>query len=90
MEEKAPAGYLETFMGKLKEQSFLIILMIGVIYVQNRQFSERIEDHKKIEEKQQQYINDMIKNERDMLIERTKYLVEQRDKYIEKLLEGSK
>jgi pheromone shutdown protein TraB len=90
MEEKAPSGYLETFMGKLKEQSFLIILMIGVIYFQNRQFTERIEEHRKTEEKQQQYINDMIKSDREMLLERTKYLVEQRDRYIEELLNKNK
>ena len=89
MEEKS-SGYIETFMGKLKEQSFLIILMIGVIYFQNRQFSERIDEHRKTEEKQQQYINDMIKSDREMLLERTKYLVEQRDRYIEELLNKNK
>jgi len=89
MEEKS-SGYVETFMGKLKEQSFLIILMIGVIYFQNRQFTERIEEHRKTEEKQQQYINDIIKSDREMLLERTKYLVEQRDRYIEELLDKNK
>jgi pheromone shutdown protein TraB len=89
MEGKS-SGYIETFMGKLKEQSFLILLMIGVIYFQNRQFTERIEEHRKTEEKQQQYINDMIKSDREMLLERTKYLVEQRDRYIEELLNKNK
>ena len=89
MEGKS-SGYIETFMGKLKEQSFLIILMIGVIYFQNRQFTERIEEHRKTEEKQQQYINDMIKSDREMLLERTKYLMEQRDRYIEELLDKTK
>jgi 23S rRNA maturation-related 3'-5' exoribonuclease YhaM len=89
MEEKS-SGYIETFMSKLKEQSFLIILMIGVIYFQNRQFTERIDEHRKTEDKQQQYINDMIKSDREMLLERTKYLVEQRDRYIEELLNKNK
>jgi hypothetical protein len=29
-------GFFDVFISKLKEQSFVIILMLGVIYYQNR------------------------------------------------------
>lgn len=83
-------GFADTFLSKLKEQSFLIILMIAVIYYQNAQFVERIEEHRRIEEKQQAYIDALIKEDRQTLMDRTKYLADQRDKYVEDLISKSK
>ena len=31
-------GFMDTFLYKLKEQSFVILLMLGVIYYQNNLF----------------------------------------------------
>jgi hypothetical protein len=76
-------GFLDVFLSKLKEQTFVIVLMLGVIYFQNRMFVERVESHKETIEKQQNYIDKLVDDERTRLIEREKYLVDQRDKYVE-------
>ena len=76
-------GVLDVFLSKLKEQTFVIVLMLGVIYFQNRMFTERIESHKATIEKQQNYIDKLVDDERTRLIERERYLVEQRDKFVE-------
>ena len=36
------SGFADTFLSKLKEQSFVIILMLGVIYYQHRMMEERV------------------------------------------------
>jgi hypothetical protein len=76
-------GFLDVFLSKLKEQTFVIVLMLGVIYFQNRMFVERVESHKETIEKQQNYIDKLVDDERTRLIERERYLVEQRDKFVE-------
>ena len=35
-------GFTEAFLSKLKEQSFVILLMLGVIYYQHRLMEERV------------------------------------------------
>lgn len=35
-------GFTDVFLSKLKEQSFVIILMLGVIYYQHRLMEERV------------------------------------------------
>ena len=88
-EEKSQqtTGFIEIFLSKLKEQSFVIVLMIIGLYFQNESFNQRIVAHKSTIEKQQQYIDKLIDEERNRLIEREKYLIEQRDKYVEETLE---
>ena len=36
------SGFADTFLSKLKEQSFVILLMLGVIYYQHRLMEERV------------------------------------------------
>ena len=36
------SGFIDIFLSKLKEQSFMIILMLSVIYYQNRLMEERV------------------------------------------------
>jgi len=88
-EEKSQqtTGFIEIFLSKLKEQSFIIVLMILGLYFQNESFNQRIDSHKATIEKQQQYIDKLIADERNRLMEREKYLIEQRDKYVVEVLE---
>jgi len=37
----------DTFFTKLKEQSFTIILLVGILYYQNVNFKSQIEEYKK-------------------------------------------
>ena len=79
-------GFFEVFISKLKEQSFVIVLMLVGLYYQDRTFEERITAHKSFQEKQQQYINKLIEDERDRFSQREKYLMDQRDKYVEEMM----
>jgi len=84
--ENNSSGFFDVFLSKLKEQSFIIVLMLGVVYFQNKMFTERIANHRETEKQQQDYINKLVDDERARLIERENYLIEQRDKYVEDAL----
>ena len=58
------SSIIDTFLSKVKEQSFIIILMLGGLYYQNKLFEEQIE---------------IMRN-------REEYLVQQRDKYVEDII----
>lgn len=83
-----PQTLAGTFFDKLKEQSFTIILLVGIMYYQNTIFTKQVEDLKKEVDERDKIILDMAKEERNRLLEREKYLAEQRDKYIEDLNES--
>lgn len=76
----------DIFLSKLKEQSFTIVLMLGVIYFQYKTYNERIDAHEITIDKQQEYIDKLLDDERNRLIQRNEYLIEQRDKYVEELI----
>ena len=78
----SPSSFLEVFLSKLKEQSFTIVLMLGVIYFQNKMFRERISRHETIEAKQE-----LLIEKKSQSYEREKYLIEQKDFYIQRILE---
>ena len=73
----------DTFFSKLKEQSFTIVLMIGVIWYQGRMMEERVAYWQKIYEEQKAYIQETDKEDKQIMLERIKYLQDQRDKYAE-------
>ena len=79
-------GFTDTFLAKLKEQSFVIILMLGVIYYQHRMMEERVGFWQKQCEDQDLYIKQNTKEDKDILLERIKYLQDQRDKFVETAL----
>jgi len=72
-----------TFLGKLKEQSFTIILMIAGLYYQNQIFQQQLDRYDLIVTQKQEYINKIVDAERDRMIEREKYLIGQRDQFVE-------
>lgn len=77
------SSVMGTFIDKLKEQSFTIILLVGIMYYQNTIFTQQMEEYKKSVEDKEKIILQMAKEERERLLEREKYLVSQRDKFIE-------
>jgi len=79
-----------TFVDKLKEQSFTIILMIGGLYYQNQIFESEITRYNKLVNEKQDYINRIVDAERERMIAREKYLMTQRDEFIEMLKENHK
>lgn len=86
----SPTNFIEVFLSKLKEQSFTIVLMLGVIYFQNKMFRERIAHHEINESKQELIIEKLNQEQKFQGLEREKYLLEQRDFYVERVLEFKK
>jgi hypothetical protein len=74
-----------TFIDKLKDQSFTIILMIGALYYQNQIFQQEIQRYDAVVKEKQEYINKVVDAERERMIEREKYLMAQRDGFIKQL-----
>jgi len=76
------SGFVDTFLSKLKEQSFIIILMLGGLYYQNKVFDDQLDRYKQLVDEKQKYIDVMVSAERDRLLIREKYLMEQRDAFV--------
>ena len=76
-----------TFIDKLKDQSFTIILMIGGLYYQNQIFQSEITRYDAVVKEKQEYINKIVDAERQRMIEREQYLMNQRDEFIQTLIE---
>lgn len=76
----------KTFFDKLKEQSFTIILLVGILYYQNMNFKIQLEEYKKMIDEKETLILKLTDEERARMIERNQYLMEQRDKYVEELI----
>jgi hypothetical protein len=76
-----------TFLDKLKEQSFTIILMIGGLYYQNQMFQQQLDRYDANVKEKQEYIDKIVDAERERMIAREQYLMKQRDEFIEMLKE---
>ncbi len=88
---KSPTeGITEVFFNKLKEQSFTILIMLGVIWYQGRMMEERVAYWQKLYEEKEIYIEQTTKNDKSIMLDRIKYLQEQRDKYVEEAIIGFK
>ena len=46
--EESNSGFTDVFLSKLKEQSFTIILMVGMLIYQNKVFNEQLDRSEKI------------------------------------------
>ena len=77
----------ETFLEKLKVQSFTIILLVGIMYYQNMLFTQQMNEYKKMIQQKEELILKLTEEERIRLIEREKYLIQQRDGFIQDLRE---
>ena len=77
----------DTFIGKLKEQSFTIILLVGIMYYQNMLFTQQMNEYKDMIRQKEELILKLTQEERQRLLEREKYLIEQRDGFIQDLRE---
>jgi hypothetical protein len=87
-EKPTSNGFTDTFFTKLKEQSFTIILLVGILYYQNTTFNQQLEEYKKMISEKEELILKLTDDERQRLIERSEYLMDQRDKYVEELIDS--
>jgi secreted Zn-dependent insulinase-like peptidase len=84
--EEAKKGFTEVFLNKLKEQSFTIVLMVGILVYQTINKNAEIEKLEKQIDAKQEYIDKMVEDQRQRWQVREQYLLQQRDAYIEDLL----
>lgn len=84
------SGFFDVFLSKLKEQSFVIMLMLGVIYYQNRLMEERVAFWQKQYEEKEAYIKKTTESDKQILLNRINYLQDQRDKFVESTIEEAK
>jgi secreted Zn-dependent insulinase-like peptidase len=84
--EDAKKGFTEVFLDKLKEQSFTIVLMVGILVYQTINKNAEIEKLEKQIGVKQEYIDKMVEDQRQRWQVREQYLMQQRDTYIEDLL----
>ena len=80
------SGFADTFLSKLKEQSFTILIMVGIIWYQGRMMEERVAYWQKLYEEKEAYIQQTTKDDKQVLLDRVKYLQDQRDKYVEEAI----
>jgi len=97
MEKKEPQnqqipmnGFADTFLSKLKEQSFTIIVMVGIIWYQGKMMEERVAYWQKLYEDQKAYIEQTVKEDKAIMLNRINYLQDQRDKYVEAAIDELK
>ena len=66
MKKNNSSSALDIFLSKLKEQSFVIILMLGGLYYQNKLFEDQIERMRNREtyliQQRDKYVEDIINN----------------------------
>lgn len=83
MNEKSNiSNFSDIFITKLKEQSFTIIILIGIMWYQNNLFTSQMAEYKKMISEKEQLILKLTDDERQRLIEREEYLIQQRDDFI--------
>ena len=85
--KQQPTNYADTFLSKLKEQSFTIMLLVGIMYYQNTLFTGQMNEYKAMIKAKEDLILKLTEEERQRLIDREKYLIGQRDEFIKELKE---
>lgn len=76
---------MDSFLTKLKEQSFTILILVGVMYYQNIIFTQQMTEYKEMINQKEDLILRLTDEERNRLLEREKYLLSQRDEFIQDL-----
>jgi hypothetical protein len=77
---------VNTFVDKLKEQSFTIILMTGILFYQNKLFNETKQSYEQTINEKDSTIKLIYEEERKRFLEREEYLIHQRDSYVDDLI----
>ena len=76
---------MSEFLSKLREQSFTIILLVGIMYYQNTVFTAQMREYRAMIDEKEKLVLKLMEGERERLLTRENYLMEQRDRFIEDL-----
>lgn len=80
-------GFAAVFFDKLKEQSFTIMLMCGMLYYQHTLWMTEKEALTKEVDQKEERILQLVEREHTHTLEREKLLQQQRDQFIESIKE---
>ena len=58
---------MDTFLNKLKEQSFTIILLVGIMWYQNALFTSQMTEYKNMIKEKEELLLKITQEERDRL-----------------------
>jgi hypothetical protein len=83
-------GFTDVFLNKLKEQSFTIVIMIAVIWYQGKLMEERVAYWQKLYEEQKAYTEQSVRADKQIMLDRIKYLQDQQDKYAQDAIDELK
>lgn len=86
MAEPTPISIAGTFLEKLKEQSFTIMLLVGILYYQNTIFTKQMGEYRQLLVEKEQAMDKLIAEDRELFLAHDKYLRDQRDQYVQELL----
>ena len=81
--QEKSSNLTDTFLAKLKEQSFAILLCLGIVYYQHQLMQTFHQEMTSNINACQAKYEALISGERDRLIAREQYLIKQRDEFIE-------
>ena len=70
------SSFFETFLSKLKEQSFTIILLVGIMIYQHQMFKNSLKEHDKLYEKQIEEYKTSITKFRSILDSKEKMIID--------------
>jgi|LauGreDrversion4_2_1035121.scaffolds.fasta_scaffold38073_4 hypothetical protein len=79
------SGFGDTFLSKLKEQSFTIIILVAIMWYQNNLFTTQMKEYRQLIDEKEKLVLKLTEEERQRLVEREKYLMNQRDEFLEDL-----
>ena len=80
-----PEGFASTFMDKLKEQSFTILIMCAVLYYQHHLWMADKDALSKEVDMKEERILTLVEREHSHTLERESALREKRDQFVEML-----
>jgi hypothetical protein len=64
--------------------------LVGILWYQNNNYRNSVEDYKTQLDKKDETIMKLVDDERQRMVERNEYLMTQRDKYVDELINKQK
>lgn len=85
--EAKQESFAGAFFGRLREQSFTILVMVGIVTYQHLMWEKDRQEYKAVVQAHQAKYEQLVSEERQRLMERERYLMLQRDQFIDLLKE---
>lgn len=80
------SNLIDIFIGKLKEQTFTIVLLVCVLGYQHVMYTKRINEYKIIIAEKEKLILTLTSQERERILQKNEQIARARDEYIQQLI----